>query len=1353
VGAAALLAFASAAPASALVAHQFDPALSEALEKGVPGTASEAGVLTGRLGNVGALGVDFGHLWIAEGIEAGKNAGKSRADEFDDHSGAWIAPQLQEERSVTHIEAGVAVGHAGGEAQTYIGAGRNGKSVVAVYGPSGVIQPEGIWEGTNTPEKAFEFQRGLAIDQSGNPETQGDVYVAAGPAAAGGVIDVYPGEAGGKEPAPLGQILGSPEAPSSGGHFAEVHSVAISPASGDVLVADGINGINEECARGSAECVVDVFEPAPGLPGTYTFSFKIKGPPGQPFKRLGAMAVDGAGDIYVVEEEAKVVDQFSASGEFRGSVRGSEEGVPFKSIQSVAVDPESGALFVGDYDSAQGTGTVDAFGPSVVLPDVGTEAASGIGLNAKEEIKATLNGTVNPLSEGEASCRFAWGTSEALGEAETCEPPGVLDGASPVAKSATLGLSPASRLEPDTTYFFRMQASNHNGTNPGEASQTLSFTTPGPGIHATSANEVTASSATLRASIDPHGAQTSYYFQYGKGSSFEATVPAVPGESIGAGSGDVQVSPRHIQGLSPSTAYSYRVVAVSELEVEGKGIEAVSFPGPQQSFTTQEAGSSSTLPDGRHWELVSQANKHGALLAAIGETGVIQASSSGSAIAYLANIPTEETVKGFLYEGVQVLGNRGAEGWSSLDVPLAHSSTGGLPVGLGKEYRFFSTDLCTAVVEPFGVFTSLAPEVFPPESERTPYLRHSCSCQSAPASCYEPLITTAPGYGDVPPGTKFGGSGGLQGEVTFIGASADSQHVILASKVALTATDTTGKKELYELSAQEPAGERLKLVSLLPKNGEGKELPAGGAQLGLSGEGTLAREAVSSDGTKVIWSDGEGHLYERDTDTGETAQLDIPEAACLESEECSSEGGAAYQAASSDGARVLFSDAQRLTADAGHVRGKADLYECEIAEGPGGPKCALTDLTPAPGPGRGADVQGALLGTSEEGSWIYFVANGALTGEAGAGDCKAPSGPGSKGEGQCSLYVEHGGQTRLIARLSGEDYPDWSETLNGQTTRVSPNGRYLAFMSDRPLSGYDNRDARSGEADEEVYLYDAAAGRLSCASCNPSGARPAGVEYEQIADRLVGGDAVWTNNAWIAANVPGWTPYRLVRALYQSRYLSDSGRLFFNTNDALVAQDINNDQDVYEFEPAGVGDCNSSSPSYLPAQSGCLALISSGRAAGESAFVDASESGDDVFFLTSEQLVAKDVDTALDLYDAHACSATVPCPEEAEEPPACTTAESCRVAPTPQPSIFGAPSSTTFSGAGNIKPPPAAVKKPTNAQLLVKALKSCRAKYKKQKKRRASCEAQARKRYAPKKAKKASPKKKAGKKGKARRKK
>ena len=53
-------------------------------------------------------------------------------------------------------------------------------------------------------------------------------------------------------------------------------------------------------------------------------------------------------------------------------------------------------------------------------------------------------------------------------------------------------------------------------------------------------------------------------------------------------------------------------------------------------------------------------------------------------------------------------------------------------------------------------------------------------------------------------------------------------------------------------------------------------------------------------------------------------------------------------------------------------------------------------------------------------------------------------------------------------RLSREDKPEWEGEIIADTAyltaRVSPNGRYLAFMSDASPTGYDNVDQNSGAA-------------------------------------------------------------------------------------------------------------------------------------------------------------------------------------------------------------------------------------------------------------------------------------------------
>ena len=367
----------------------------------------------------------------------------------------------------------------------------------------------------------------------------------------------------------------------------------------------------------------------------------------------------------------------------------------------------------------------------------------------------------------------------------------------------------------------------------------------------------------------------------------------------------------------------------------------------------------------------------------------------------------------------------------------------------------------------------------------------------------------------------------------FLAATPDDQHVVLKSKVALTETRLPENSshetpaQLYEWNAADPPSKQLQLVSLLPPTKAEEEkheggAPASNASLG-GGDNEDARGAISSDGSRVFWNAGSA-LYMRDVLDAKTLRLDLPQAGCAAEGTCGTgTAGATFQLASSEGTKVFFTDAQRLTADSG-ARG-ADLYECEISESAGGPKCELFDLTPKSTTGESASVLGSVIGESEDGSYLYFVANGVLenngTSILGAvhGTCK------KGGTELCNLYVRHDGTTSLVAVLSGGDFPDWAfggSNLAKLTARVSPTGEYLAFMSDRELTGYDNHDAASGEPDEEVYEYDATTGHLSCGSCDPSGARPVGVQDGTGHSALVEGEEVWNPaSSWLAADLPG----------------------------------------------------------------------------------------------------------------------------------------------------------------------------------------------------------------------------------------
>jgi DNA-binding beta-propeller fold protein YncE len=896
-------------------------------------------------------------------------------------------------------------------------------------------------------------------------------------------------------------------------------------------------------------------------------------------------------------------------------------------------------------------------------------------------------------------------------------------------------------------------------------------------VDGVSSQNLTPESTRLEAQIDANGIDTHYYFQYGtvdcKVSPSSCTdVPLPPGADIGSGFGDVAVSAT-LTGLQPGNTYFYRVIAENETGEQAEGAQTAN------TFTTLP-NPVGLLPDGREWELVSPPEKGGSAIEAIGGSGgpaggIMEASEDGNAITYVADGPVEpEPEGGRSPEGTQVFSGRSSEAWKSKDLVTPNLHGEGFPSFLPQAYQLFSSDLALALLQPWGLTNMQEPPLVPgvEQEERGIYRRSNFTCEATPATCYQPIITNENDTAEVKEnfgGEAVGYKSGINGTV---GATADLNHVVFSSTVALTGPkqkpSEVGVPRLYEWSAGSAPSEQLKPISVLP-NGKLPIRPALGNFVQV---GTAARNAISADGSRVFWSGGEEgveelttNLYVRDTTRGETLKINAPVAGAKVSGLEAAHEEAHFQIASRDGSRVFFTDTAPLTPDAtleAKEESSADLYECDLVEAAGKLTCNLTDLTvdPRSASGETADVIGIALGASDDGSSIYFVANGVLSDDAAShgakpGNCLRPnSSEAEKPEAECNLYYEHyDGESktweapRFIATLSEEDNPDWngagSGSLAGSTARVSSSGRYLAFMSNSPLTGYDNVDANpeaEGAHDEEVFLYDSETQRLVCASCNPSGARPHGVldtrDSGEGLGLVVDRPTVWRSGIvkkWLAGSIPGWTPLEPNTAPYQSRYLNDEGRLFFNGGDALVSQDINGKEDVYQYEPAGLGSCTDSR--------GCVALISSGTAKNESAFLDASVSGNDVFFVTAAQLVATDRDNSFDVYDARVCTESSPCIKPPPPPPTpCGDEEHCRP-PAPAPTVFEAPPSSTFSGPGNIArqetlaAPPTSKPKPlTKAQKLSKALTACRKKYKHAKKKRAACETQARKRYGAKKA-------------------
>ena len=816
-----------------------------------------------------------------------------------------------------------------------------------------------------------------------------------------------------------------------------------------------------------------------------------------------------------------------------------------------------------------------------------------------------------------------------------------------------------------------------------------SLASPVPAAAATiedeAALDVTATSATLRAQINPEGADTRYVFQYGSSPEYGLSAPAPEGD---AGSGVTPTAAEvHVQGLSANVRYHFRVVA----KAPGGAVVGV---GAGATFTTRGGNGTFTLPDGRRWFLVSPAVKHGALIEPIGDQlveGVIQSAEDGRAITYLANAPLGEGAQGNVQEGTQVVSRLGSTGWSSQDVATPHSVATRIHPNAGSEYRFFSSELLKAIVQPWGE-TPLAPEA----TERTSYQRNDETGSEAA------LVFP----GDVLTGTPFGN------RTAFVSATPDATHAILESEVPLTADAVEHGSQLYAWTHG-----HLQLASVLPNGEPGPQGAALGdprAEPSLGRRSAVVAHAISNDGSHVVWSTttpggiGE-HLYVRDLSTAVTLQADKPQG----HEEEEREPRTRFQTATPDGRKILFTDQRALTASSS---AGGDLYQFDSKTD------VVTDLTVASG--VEAAVQGRILGASEDGTYVYFVANGVLA-------------PGASVGGH-NLYVWHEDPTtrvrttRFVAALSIFDQADWGEgNFRSQAIgRVSPNGRFAAFLSQEQLIPYDNRDAASGQPDQEAYLYDAQTNRLICASCNPTGQRPSGL-FDAGNEQLLFDRSGLLESHWLAAALPGWTPVSPDYAIFQSRYLSNDGRLFFDSPDALAAQDTNGVTDVYEYEPLGTGSCTESSETFSDQSDGCIALISSGTSREESAFLDASEGGDHVFFLTTSRLAPQDEDSSFDVYDAQACTVADPCPQGTQPAPApCGAVDACRPEGQAPFTELDSPPSSWFRGSGNFNPPSLtrpAVRPLTRAQLLARALRACRAK--KRSARRHHCESLARKRY------------------------
>jgi hypothetical protein len=875
---------------------------------------------------------------------------------------------------------------------------------------------------------------------------------------------------------------------------------------------------------------------------------------------------------------------------------------------------------------------------------VTTETVITLAASAAGPSTATIKGTVNPEGTPLTECKFEYGPTNAYGSSESCaeSPATIGEGNSPVSVHADL-----SGLAVGATYHYRLVATNADGTAQGK-DRRLGL----PLIEDQQVQGVTETEAELVATINPNGLPATYHLEYGTTASYGQSTA-----ETGVGSdeeGHALASP--LAGLAPDTTYHWRTVADGADGVS-KGADrtfttfATFSPEtncPNQAFRT---GASAALPDCRAYEMVSPSQKAGevfppdpsgglsstcreCLPGEINETMPMQIAPGGESVVY-EGLPFSA---GLSASANEYLAKRGSDGWVTQGLSLPQFSNG----GQGQGYKAFSSDLSRGAL--FQVLPALSPEAPTSDGEgfANIYLR-------SPDGFLRPLLTQAPpnrgpGLSCSSSGTSSckefnalfgGGNPGTASAPPF-------DHLVFAANDALTGATATAPAAVdggvhFEIEARrvlptnldlyEWYDGQLRLVNVQPGNtatSPGAVLGSGRLLLSDERETNAVDHAISNDGSRIFWSqEGSGQVYVR-IDGKETVEL--------------TDHTGKFLTATPDGSEVLLND--------GCVYDLAE-EECkaELSAGQGG-------------------FQG-ILGASEDLTRIYFIDTKALT----SSDEENDNGE-HAAEGENNLYAWHEGTPAFIGVLRkadneltlGNKYGDWKPSSTDRVAQVSSDGRYLAFMSKAPLTGYDNAlsDPHTNSLGcgagrcFEVFEYEADSGALSCASCNPSGERPLGGSNLSLISAQQGRN-----------DSPPLFP--------QPGNLSENGRgrLFFESQDTLTPRDTNGHiTDVYEWEPDGVGGCKRAA--------GCVSLISSGQSPNDSMFVDSTPSGSDALIITREQLLLKDKDDQLDLYDARADGGI----SEAKAPPC--QGEACKGPGTSAGEQLSS-GSASFVGPGNEK--------------------------------------------------------------------
>jgi DNA-binding beta-propeller fold protein YncE len=948
------------------------------------------------------------------------------------------------------------------------------------------------------------------------------------------------------------------------GELSSPQTIAVDPNNGDVYVTDVGNGrIVRYLSDGAT-------------PPTYTLDGTYAGPAagnglGQVGSFASPIAVDPAdGDLLIADTGNRVVSRFAPDGTFISSFdgTGSEAGL-FHTLIGIAVDG-TGDSYVLD----QTRGAPD-FGEPVALErfsSAGTPEGGLPGIPTPRALvfdPASGNLIVAGKSEVPTEPRLYIFNDE--------QPVDVVP--VPVSGPNVIGLAVgASRL-------FSLQVPGFFG---GGQSVQLFRSVVAPDLTLAVPTEISSTGAHLSGTANPAGTNTTIHFQY----SAEGSTLRTPDVPVGSGEVSQPVS-AEVEGLRPNTEYEVRLVAANEY-LSSFPSSFSSFPSAVRTFRTLPA------PPGVTTGVATSVRARDASLTGTVEPYGLQSTyrfEYGPTSSYGSLAPLDhEDVAGSGTAPLQVeavLAN--LQPGTTYHYRLVGKNAQGEAAGADRTF------VTKAEAGPQRVYEMVSPPdktgssllgspmqfQATPDGEAITFPTKATAIGTEGLSNASPMFThylaarSSAGWGtsglEVPVNS---GSGVFRTSVLAL--SEDGSHALVVTTMKLAPGAVEGDSNLY---LEDTASGAYTTIGTTPGTGFADSALAGPTPNAIFVGGTPSFNRVvfltigfsfvpnASPGGELLEWDGTGLRRVGVEPAG--APFVSSSIGNLEDHEpryVSDDGSTVFFTAEGNVyARVGGTETVEVSAGAGVFGGaSADGRYVYLLRGTLPYQLWRYDLKTSSGSVLAEGVVNhGILQVSRSGDRVYFCSEEVLAEGAIPGNC--------------NLYLWNDSHVAFVASM-----PELPKGF-----MASPNGHYFAFTSRNSLTGYDNSSSAcvlgSGLC-QEVFRYDAASGRLTCASCGATGGSR-------------------TGDAGFGVGLTEFS-HHFPRAML------DDGELFFETPDQLVSADTNSVRDVYEYDGNEV------------------ALISDGGGAGESRFVDAGVSGRDVFFTTTDRLVGQDADELVDVYDA-----------------------------------------------------------------------------------------------------------------------